>query len=583
MNDFPDFSDSNYQVEKELGHNRAGGRVTYLATDLRNQQQVVIKQFQFAKIGASWSVFSTYDREIQLLKELDHPGIPRYLDSFQTSDGFCMVQEYKPAESLATSRSYDPNEIRQIASAALEVLVYLQNRIPPIIHRDIKPENILVDEAGNVYLVDFGFARVGEGEVGVSSVVKGTLGFMPPEQLFNRQLTEASDLYGLGMTLICLLTGTKSDQIGDLVDISYRVSFKHLAPKLNTQWVNWLEKMVEPRSKDRFPNAVAALAAIPTAPIRPPEAHFSQTSLQFETSRTSKLLSQPIVITNPIPDTTLEGRWEIVPNVSDPEPTIYQWIAVTPETFATNQVTCQVGIDSSRLMAGKTYHRKLLLHTNTRDKTYSVNLQIHTAPSPGQVDLFPYGMLSLLCMVTLGIGWLIGWSVIVVGTLADSSTMSGLGAVFGAAIGLEIAAWIMRSSGWCNGATASTMAAVIIGVAVLIKAIAGDITNANPAIFGGALTGAVGSGVVGIILGAAVESLISRDSSKTLAIAVSLLAATFGVSLGLSFAIAFTNSLVLILLAFSGVSLVTLVLHLHLKRIRAILLQYKTERHLIKP
>ena len=51
--------------------------------------------------------------------------------------------------------------------------------------------------------MDFGFARIGDGEVGVSSVVKGTLGFMPPEQIFNRQLTEASDLYGLGMTLIC--------------------------------------------------------------------------------------------------------------------------------------------------------------------------------------------------------------------------------------------------------------------------------------------------------------------------------------------------------------------------------------------
>jgi putative transposase len=94
-------------------------------------------------------------------------------------------------------RSFAPDEIKQIATSVLEILVYLQNRIPPIIHRDIKPENILVDEQINVYLVDFGFARIGEGEVAMSSMVKGTLGFMAPEQLFNRQLTEASDLYGL--------------------------------------------------------------------------------------------------------------------------------------------------------------------------------------------------------------------------------------------------------------------------------------------------------------------------------------------------------------------------------------------------
>ena len=77
-----------------------------------------------------------------------------------------MVQEYKNAQSLAVSRSFDPNQIKQIAVSALQILVYLQNRIPPIIHRDVKPENILLDKQQNVYLVDFGFARVGEGNVG---------------------------------------------------------------------------------------------------------------------------------------------------------------------------------------------------------------------------------------------------------------------------------------------------------------------------------------------------------------------------------------------------------------------------------
>ena len=229
-----------------------------------------------------------------------------------------MVQEYKPAASLATGRSLTPEEISLIAIAVLEILVYLQNRIPIIIHRDIKPENILLDEQGQVYLVDFGFARIGGEEVGVSSVVKGTLGFMPPEQLFNRQLTEASDLYGLGMTLICLLTGTKSDRIGDVVDISYRVSFKHLVSKLNFQWVNWLEKMVEPRLKDRFPNAVTALSAIPILPLRPPEAQFSQSSLVFKGTRSSLLCTQSVVITNPIPSTLLEGNWEVAFHPHDP-------------------------------------------------------------------------------------------------------------------------------------------------------------------------------------------------------------------------------------------------------------------------
>ncbi|MGB3239409.1 MAG: serine/threonine-protein kinase, partial [Geitlerinemataceae cyanobacterium] len=218
MNSFPDFSNYGYQISRELGHNRAGGRVTYLAQELNTENLVVVKQFQFAKNQANWSEYSAYDREIQVLRDIDFPNIPRYLDSFQTSTGFCMVQEYKDAPSLAQSKKFTPPQVKKIAIAVLEILKYLQNRIPPVIHRDLKPENILVDDRMNVYLVDFGFARMGGGEVAVSSVVKGTLGFMPPEQMFNRQITMASDLYSLGATLICLLTGTLSTDVGSLMD-----------------------------------------------------------------------------------------------------------------------------------------------------------------------------------------------------------------------------------------------------------------------------------------------------------------------------------------------------------------------------
>jgi serine/threonine protein kinase len=66
-----------------------------------------------------------------------------------------------------------------------------------------------VDEQMNVYLVDFGFARIGSAEGAMSSVAAGTFGFMAPEQIYNRELSNATDLYALGATLICLLTQTK--------------------------------------------------------------------------------------------------------------------------------------------------------------------------------------------------------------------------------------------------------------------------------------------------------------------------------------------------------------------------------------
>ena len=280
MINYPDFESHSYQVKQELGHNRAGGRVTYLANKTDSELPVVIKDFQFAHSGVTWADYDAALKEIQVMQGLNHPSIPYYLDSFETATGFCLVQEYKQALSLAKPQHWSPAEIKEIALAVLEVLVYLQKQEPPIFHRDIKPENILAQRLSNpseatteekekgsqpqikVYLVDFGFARQASQDQALSSVVKGTLGFMPPEQIFNRQLTAASDLYALGATLICLLTGTKSNAIGNLIDEAFHFNFQHLVPHLSWQFVRWLEKMVAPNLKDRFPNAAVALKAL---------------------------------------------------------------------------------------------------------------------------------------------------------------------------------------------------------------------------------------------------------------------------------------------------------------------------------
>lgn len=253
-----------YQTVKELGRNPEGGRVTSLGLDtsVNPPIKVVLKEFRFAQQDSNWSGFKAYQQEIEVLKALNHPRIPGYRDSFETAAGFCLVQEYKEASSLDKRRTFKPEEIKQVAVSLLEILVYLQSHVPPVIHRDIKPENILIDKQKNVYLVDFGFARIGKEKNAVSSVCAGTMGFMSPEQLFNRPLSEASDVYSLGATLIALVTNTRSANIGNLVDDNSRFNLQGIAPQLNPLFVKWLKKMVEPNSKRRFSNAEAALKAL---------------------------------------------------------------------------------------------------------------------------------------------------------------------------------------------------------------------------------------------------------------------------------------------------------------------------------
>jgi serine/threonine protein kinase len=584
MNCLPDFRVYGYQIEAELGANRAGGRVTYLAVNLETQQLVVIKQFQFAQTQSTWGEYDSYEREIQILQDLEHAGIPRYMSSFQTEMGFCMVQEYKKALPLSTTHHFNLAEIRKIAVSVLEILTYLQTRKPYVIHRDIKPENILIDDQLGVYLIDFGFAHQGRDEVGVSSVVKGTLGFMPPEQLFNRHLTEASDLYSLGMTLICLLTRTKSSEIGNLVNITYQVKFKHLVPKLHPQWINWLEKMVDPRLEGRYPSAMAALAAIPTVDLCPPEIKFSVTTIDLTATRLGETLIQNITLTNAIPDTLLQGSWEVEPHSCDPAPPHPHWISVQPQQFASNEVDCQIAIDTSRLRAGKTYSRKLVLKANTAVKTYIVPVHIQTAPVPIKIRRLPYGMLTLLWMFTWIIVSILGWSAIIIGTTAAAPITTTVAMVAGVAIGFEVAAWFMTASAYSTGAIATALSGIIVGMTVLMMGLTTTWLEPNIGILTlvPALIGLIGGWIIGLAIGLLVETLIERDIGKFLAIAIVLSTIGVGTSLGIGLIIKSLKPLIELLGVSNGLLLSALLIHLPLHQRRQLAEYRRLERYLIK-
>lgn len=385
MTNFPNLQEGKYEIISELGHNSLGGRVTYLAKQVSNNQKVVIKQFQFAQLGTNWQEYETYQQELTMLRSLNHPSIPCYLDSFSTPNGFCLVQEYIKAVPLTTQYSWTPDSIRNLALAVLDILIYLQQQQPCIIHRDLKPENILIGEDEKVYLVDFGFARSGGGEVAVSSVVKGTLGFMPPEQLFNRQLTEAADLYGLGMTLICLLTGTNSASVGSLIDANYYVHFRHLVPSGARGWLNWLEKLVEANPQERFADAVKAKEALQEInTTRLPKLRLNTSSLYLEAKQWGDKVAATIEVTNPIPDTLLAGRWEVAAHESDFPHTPYDhsWITFNPPRFSSNQQRCRIEVDTSKLLADESYERQLILHSNSGEDSQVVELKVTTPTIP---------------------------------------------------------------------------------------------------------------------------------------------------------------------------------------------------------
>ncbi len=250
--------DQRYQLTRCLG--RSPARQTWLALDQRAQDQVVVKLLSLS--GAmEWQDLKLFEREAQILQQLDHPHIPKYRDHFSNSKPpawFAIVHTFIPGRSLKDlideGRRFKETELRKIATEVLEILVHLHGQNPRILHRDIKPSNLIWGEDDRIYLVDFGAVQAQASAQGETFTVVGTYGYTPLEQYGGRAVP-ASDLYALGATLIHLATGRAPS---DLPQKETRIQFRQ-GVDLDPHWVRWLEQITEPTVDRRIPTAQRAL------------------------------------------------------------------------------------------------------------------------------------------------------------------------------------------------------------------------------------------------------------------------------------------------------------------------------------
>ncbi len=243
-----------YQIVELLG--QGGIAKTYRALDLDSNSEVAIKTISLQGIQ-DWKNIELFKREAKTLQQLDCPGIPKYIDYFEidTEQNRCfyLVQQLAPGKSLdeLIADGWCPNEqeVKHIAYSILNILIYLQQLSPPVIHRDIKPQNIILDKNKQVYLVDFG-AVADVYQNTFNSTVVGTFGYMAPEQ-YRGQATLATDIYGLGATLLFILTKKRPSELPQhYLKIDFRPYIR-----IDNYFANWLEKCLEPNLNQRFTTA----------------------------------------------------------------------------------------------------------------------------------------------------------------------------------------------------------------------------------------------------------------------------------------------------------------------------------------
>ncbi len=198
-----------YRVEEEIGH--GGASRVFRAARAGDGARVALKVLR-PELAVSLTA-QRFLREIEVLRQLDHPNIARLLDAGESDWLVWYVMEFVEGPSLRAwldEHGRAPLDVSLRRSCEiLDAVAHAHAR--GIVHRDVKPENIVLAPGRGAVLLDFGIARavaVSEGEkVTRSGFTVGTSRYMSPEQAAGQPVDHRSDLYALGCVLYECLTG----------------------------------------------------------------------------------------------------------------------------------------------------------------------------------------------------------------------------------------------------------------------------------------------------------------------------------------------------------------------------------------
>lgn len=245
-----------YRIVEILG--QGGMAAVYRAVDENLGVDVAVKE----------NLFTTdeYARQFRLeaviLASLRHPNLPRVTDHFVIDQqGQYLVMDYIEGEDLRQRMdrlgSIDEDEVIILGAAICDAISYLHSRKPPVLHRDIKPGNVKITPYGQIFLVDFGLAKVVHGsEVTTTGARAMTPGYSPPEQYGTAHTDARTDIYSLGATLYSALTDAlPEDGLARAMDQTDLTSIRKHNPKVTRRLASVIEKSLEVKPDNRYQTA----------------------------------------------------------------------------------------------------------------------------------------------------------------------------------------------------------------------------------------------------------------------------------------------------------------------------------------
>ena len=253
----------NYKIIKKIASGGMGD--VYLAEHTVLENKVAIKSLHSSLVNDE-EFRKRFRTEAKTQWKLAHPNIVKLIDFQERKDGLFLIMEYVEGKQLNDyiSKVTGPIPDKDLFPLFIQILSAIKYaHSKKLIHRDIKPSNILITPEGNAKVIDFGIAKSGEEDNGLTKagVQVGTASYMSPEQVNAEKLDNLTDIYSLGVTLFQMAVGqgpyakeTNTFKIQTSIVSDPLPNPKDIYPSISEKLVRIIEKSTQKKKKDRYQN-----------------------------------------------------------------------------------------------------------------------------------------------------------------------------------------------------------------------------------------------------------------------------------------------------------------------------------------
>ena len=222
-----------YVLVKEVGRGSTG--VVYLSHDPYYRRDVAIKVYNLESQDEDRARVTRkmFLSEAHMVGMLQHPNILPIFDAGEEDGHYYIVTEHVHGARTLSAYCKPDNllpvdDVVEIMYKCAKALHYAHSR--GVIHRDIKPSNIMLTQANDVRIIDFGIALVSDSEISRIDGIAGSPSYMSPEQVQSLDITNRSDLYSLGAVMYEMLTGFRPFRGGNLSKLLHQIVYATAQP-----------------------------------------------------------------------------------------------------------------------------------------------------------------------------------------------------------------------------------------------------------------------------------------------------------------------------------------------------------------